>query len=712
MTPFEHKSKLEESLKLTVEELIKNNQNIPLVMGHICWGQLSEKGSFRMSRTGSKDGHRLNGSRFNFTRHVHKFGRNRTFLDFLLLHWFSNEQITNLSVKKHFEFEVCSTNKHISFDAQRSRLIISDCLSNILLPISTIDQYIDYVVPLGNNSDLESNLFYNFIIEKINAHKYQALDFLNRNDIGDLQELSLTYTNTPEDLHYIYALSAIQSALIITKASYPELSTDFGFTSRGIALNDGTEHNIIDRPIIILSVPFSYSNSHKDLIRDETNNIADFVRNFKDEKCFLTSLLKIEKSVRDNSNMFDCYNINEEIKEALEPMLKVNKTTQWTQSIILWNAILIQSLRDSIHEGKSLDFTFVIADVSEITDSNLFELTRLDFETTDIFLPWNNEGKVLDEGFPKKIYPYLYDSDNKDNKENKDKEGKYDFNIKKFISLIKRNIEKKNYPWFQDGKYALLWDSTFPSMHPHSLIRIKNSSWNVFINEVRNKRGQEILNKIHLSLVFLKNDQSGGIIIQDQFISTFRKGSKWNIDIDEKEKRIKNAIENAISSWNSISKPFFYKLIDKMTEVISSISEDPHSGCILVLSQKKPPFENMGTPWRVVKESSYASKDKTINPLELSNDELVALMSMDGATCIYLEDKAPVIAFRNILMAGKDSHLRGFNKNELDGEGSRKWSSLIAARIPTIDLVITVSQDGPVYLYTIKDKKVDIEKLE
>jgi hypothetical protein len=38
-------------------------------------------------------------------------------------------------------------------------------------------------------------------------------------------------------------------------------------------------------------------------------------------------------------------------------------------------------------------------------------------------------------------------------------------------------------------------------------------------------------------------------------------------------------------------------------------------------------------------------------------------------------------------------------QRELDGEGSRKWSSANAARREEVALVLSVSQDGPIHVY-------------
>jgi hypothetical protein len=154
-----------------------------------------------------------------------------------------------------------------------------------------------------------------------------------------------------------------------------------------------------------------------------------------------------------------------------------------------------------------------------------------------------------------------------------------------------------------------------------------------------------------------------------------------------------------------------------MSTTILAISDDPNSGCMLIIGQNiKLHFDSMGSPWRTQREEEKDNKGE-INPLNLSLDEITALMSMDGATCLFSDNNRPAISFRNIVKVSNSPVNRKIEKrtieNILDGEGSRKWSAATAATMKEVDLVIAVSQDGPIYLYypTDDDNTINIDKI-
>ena len=91
MKSFKHKDEIFKNLKTTVDELVELN-NLPILFGHITWGKLSKEGSFRLSyinRNTTFSGSLLSNNVF-FNRHINQVGRNKTFLDFLLLYWYDN----------------------------------------------------------------------------------------------------------------------------------------------------------------------------------------------------------------------------------------------------------------------------------------------------------------------------------------------------------------------------------------------------------------------------------------------------------------------------------------------------------------------------------------------------------------------------------------------------------------------------------------------
>ena len=67
-----------------------------------------------------------------------------------------------------------------------------------------------------------------------------------------------------------------------------------------------------------------------------------------------------------------------------------------------------------------------------------------------------------------------------------------------------------------------------------------------------------------------------------------------------------------------------------------------------------------------------------------------------------------------IIMVGKSKRFKGIKDPDiLSGEGSRKWSAFNVAKLYNVDLVIAVSQDGPIYIYKHNNShEVTIIKIE
>jgi len=706
METFNHKRNIEISLKETVDKLV-SDKNLPIVFGHVAWGRLSEKGAMRLSHIKPNDS---NTNTFLskdvvFNRHIKEVGRNKTFLDFLLLYWFEGADFnTSNDYKKTFSFQIMNQTDLLT--ETTNKISISKSLSKVLAPINLIKKYFEILDDKISKAEKE------YYTNELDSCRYKALDLFeaseNKNEIIVLKELAKKYKSTEfENVNLIHLLGAIQSALLFVKASFPEDEIEIGFISNSIAIKANGDKSVLNNPIIVLSTPIKQNGHITNIDTLNYDRIKTTIENFCRDATF-SNTEDVSDFIKKDLSHYIPDDFKKLIADNIKSLSPLKIKPDWTKFILYWNSALVQYLRNSIHEGKSLNFTFVVADVSEIKDCGLFDIVHLDFTdgNTETFHPYNL-GKEFDEtSFPIEYFPFLYE---------KDAESNLMFSRKKFISYIKRNIEKKNYSWFQDGKYALLWDATFPSKHPHSLIRIKNSSWEVLLNEIRNQRGKDFLDKISLSMVFLRQDQSGGIIIKDKLVSSFRKGTQWSLGLLEKDNKVKRQIANVFTSWEVYDKQ---NLIDLMTDVIISISDDPHSGCILVIAKMQPDLQSMGDPWRTLPKDKHAKESETkppINPLDLSKDEIAALMGMDGATCIYFDNdsKKPAISFRNILKINSTGKLRDFDKHELDGEGSRKWSSLNTARMENIDLVIAVSQDGPIYHYIpTTDNKIKIDKLE
>lgn len=259
-----------------------------------------------------------------------------------------------------------------------------------------------------------------------------------------------------------------------------------------------------------------------------------------------------------------------------------------------------------------------------------------------------------------------------------------------------RTIEKENYFWFQGGRYALLWDFTSPEQEPRYLLGLKDSSWHVFIANARNRRpaGTAVA---ALVVGYLDDRGGGGLIVHGEHEFTLSKDGKWIQRGDELSGRIDAYLKAA---GNGILADEERKTLVK---ALVSVSNDPDTGCMLVLANNQaiPNFETMGHPWKVKRPTSLGIGEG--DPLlELPDQELVALLGMDGAACVWKQDSKCRIAFRRLASpddAEKSRTLATNMRDNLSGEGSRKWSALLAACRKDVNLIIAVSQDGPVHFY-------------
>jgi hypothetical protein len=376
---------------------------------------------------------------------------------------------------------------------------------------------------------------------------------------------------------------------------------------------------------------------------------------------------------------------------TIDPEFLSQVVSTWTMSVARWLTVILEWLRGSIHEGHPLNFCMVLADMSQVRDSEVFEIVP--FLDSELPCPWDEDGKLRHQN-------------------NEDIKGK-------IIKPIKKAITKNNYAWFQDGKYALLWDSTFPVKSPQNLISIKNSSWNVFVNNCRHGKAPSYAEKILLSVAYVQANGSGGIIQKGEQILSFRGTGKWISGSTAREKKLTDVLKE-LGCLNDVE-------IGKIATAAIIISDDPHMGCMIAvmnrynfftigerigtgdleLNSQPLPFRSMGDYW----------KNPALTQLEEAPlEQMISLMVMDGATCVYWSDESDKakISFRH-LVVGLDKNERDLDtttKDYLDGEGSRKWSAGIAACRPDVAMVIVVSQDGPIRVFRPnKSNKTEIEMI-
>lgn len=672
--------------------------NTPLLFGHLCKGNLEKPGALRVSAVVAdktpiavlNDIPTPCDHDTAFLRHVQRFGREKTLLNWLV-YW------TRGKMKSHER-----NDSDVSFTASfllkdQSALIcretgetsVSVTFNNALLEsLASAQLATNYLCILYQSNEEYKNT------NESNGHCGRRLDEMallaaqhrTLSNIKGCQHgsknslLALcrnydadgvgTHTEIAQDVLMLRLLSALQAAFL-----YAHLFDDTGFSAGGFVCT-GRPHSDSFRkketlletvPIWVVSSgtndPESADN-HRVVLSESGNKnpIADAVSQLANASCAAPATGQIVCSQTGFTSDSATRLSEIIIKHVANPPFKL-----WCENAAAWIAHLVSSLQGAKHEGRALEFTFVMGDMAQIEDSAAFERLHLDqagFEFPPSIAIGNNEEEMLNS-----------------------------------LRRAKRTIEKENYFWFQGGRYALLWDFTFPELNPRYLLGLKDSSWNVFIANARNRRPPETA-EAAVIVGYLDDRGGGGIVVHGEHELSLSKDGVWIQRGDDLSERIDAYLEAAGSSMFSNDGER-----ETLVKALAAVSNDPDTGCMLVLANDKeiPNFETMGSPWTVKQETSTHQGDAIGYPLvELRDQELVALLGMDGAAVVWNEGSGCRIAFRRLARPDDEDKSRLLAEDvrtRLSGEGSRKWSALLAATRKDVDLIIAVSQDDPVHFY-------------
>lgn len=666
----------------------------PLVFGHICWGILSKAGAFRLTEINCKPNEQVLLQDYKnkygvtheeaFRLHINLFGRSSTLLDWLSLFMYERITFSQPNLNETNTYNLAEGKQHFAFlisediipclTVEGNSLMISEALYETLLPQDVTATYLEglYKESSSKKADGEIPAYLRLLAEQLVGARGAAIKLMkDENCLQLLDPLSDMYKKVaaiPEGFYEWVFLGALQTGLMYVNASTPKTDVAKGFVSVACCYNVHDEKPTSDNPLALLSgvLPSSFQIENlQDFIsslylallgpiRQKINSVIGF------NSLPSSDIVRSMKSDRWDPSVWETNLVNE-IRDAFA----IHAFPKWTSALVLWLTLITEKMRNSIHEGHLLNFSFVVADRSQILDSGLFDTLDLDFAADDRMLPWSDDGRSIAS---------IAERDH-------------------ILNQVRQSIGKKNYAWFQEGKYALLWDATFPSKHPQSLIRFKDSSWDVFVTHTRmGKAGRAT--EIVAAMAYLRADGSGGVIIKGQQILSFRKNQKWALRGGELQNEVSSVLRGFFEQWQ-MSQEILDSTESIFARALLAISDDPHAGCILVIfgRDRESDFEDMGKPWE--KKEGY-------DPLTMTQDELTALMSMDGATCVYLKDGGlPAIAFRGLVKVPEAGS--GINKEKkeeyLDGEGSRKWSGAYAATSENVEAVISVSQDGPIFIF-------------
>jgi hypothetical protein len=660
----------------------------PLVFGHICMGDLQKPGAFRLTHIvlGENGGSPLvklsreSGVSHEaaFGRHINVFGRHAALLDWITLWLHDNCRFVEPHTprdERQFSFLISAAPDALYLSASATSVTASGELCEDLLPQDVVARYLVFLyssrgtpprsaepIPFEAQRLMGAR---SACLRRMQEDRHQACRAI-------VASLSGKYDrrNVPESYRDWAFLGALQTGLMYARASFADGSDSAGFVSFGCCYNLHRDPTCIaQNPVGIISAVLprgpetfdSYSGFFSELLSGELDHTIHQVQryhNLPDGH----RLAVTERGQWPGEKISTC------LEEEIQRVFEVSAFPGWTHALLVWMAMVVEHLRGAKHEQRSLNFCFVVADKSQVLDSGVFDVLALMLprpgEDDYVLLPWDKEGNK-----------------------------RQGLNVGKLLDVMKREISKKNYAWFQEGKYALLWDATFPSAYPSALIRFRDSSWDVFLNDVRMRRLNRATAVIP-ALVYIRGDGSGGIVLEGRHVYSFRGSGQWSRGDGNKQGRIREYLRQHVNGWD-VKVEDLDRLCSIMADALVAIAEDPDSGCMLVVyCAKNSPhqFRRMGEPWLT---------EHGDNPLAMSCDELTALMSMDGATCLYADTSVVRVAFRRLVSVpdGRIAIKEQDEHEHLDGRGARTWSGAYAAGRPGVATVFNVSQDGPITVY-------------
>jgi hypothetical protein len=671
----------------------------PLVFGHVCLGSLTATArapydGLRITEIAAMDSAALpivaaTASKVShgaaFRRHINRFGRSATLLDWLTRRMYR----TFAAMVDPPAIPVCRVPVLVSPGSAVLRetgdtISASRELFQTLVDANFVGPYFNELYAQATSDDGPGSVCpaLSYIAEQFVGLRLAAQRLIEAlGAAATLQSLSTVYQDTPtatrnaEDEWKF--LAALQTALMYVWAAHQAGEAPVGFVSVGACYR--MQGVSVERcPLAVLSavLPASCEGTQMARIANQLETILTTKTNLAVTAASNHRAVGQDPDIHHYSTKTWTPNrIRNAVTNELQNAFPTEWFQPWRRSLVLWLSLIAERLRGTVHEGQPLNFSFVVADRSEILDSGLFEVVGLTVPDDSTLVPLNDQGMAHNATVTDAL-----------------------------LKTAVREIEKKNYSWFLDGKYALLWDASFPNKHPQHLIRIKDSSWEVFQNHIRLGKESRAA-RIVRSMVFVATDGSGGLVLNGKQVASFRKGQEWSDGSSDREQKLRDCVTKHIKKWQ-ITEDLCGRIVKTAVDALLAISDDPHAGCMLVIFEQgqKPKFEHMGEVW----QTSYG-KDFLL----MSRDVLTSLMSMDGAACLFFEDENACIEFRRLVTAPDEAKrtLHQDVREKLDGAGSRKWSAANAAKRNEVGVVISVSQDGPIHIYEAKNEKVEVDEL-
>lgn len=364
----------------------------------------------------------------------------------------------------------------------------------------------------------------------------------------------------------------------------------------------------------------------------------------------------------------------EKIGRQVEQLFQIRRQKQVAVGVTNWLLWLTEKLEGTRHEGHTLDFWFVIGDRTQFEDSRWIQVRRF---------------AELKIGFPEIIDPLGVPSEPTDtggNESQRDRAAKV--------------LTGEHYPWFQGGKYALLWDVTAvsgkPFLLPYGLASIVGSNWEQYLTQYYTGTRHIELPSNVLVYTLGRVGETGLMLGTDRGLKRvlLLRNRHWRLsDDDEREKCLKNQVLKA---------PVIQAddLRAKIGDIILRVADSPiQGGTLIVLNPDSDPseFTSMGIPWQF-----------SDNPQDIE-----ALMAHDGATILQeVSGGTPRWRFRLLLSGdGVSAQVQKVLEELLLGAGARRWSAALTAFRKGVQAVVVISQDGDISCWSTLTGSVEDAEL-
>jgi len=694
---FELETRLSKALEQDAERALQKLPSTSVVFSHLCHGLQHTLGALRLTRIwprstyasllseviggDSKEYAKL------FSRHIRRVGREGALLDFLMRYLLKTSALRDgldhgLKAASLTFSRTTSAGAPFTYDKNLHLVALSDAFYSTLIPPDLTESYWRALAEDDIHEGVRDDWKLRMMAAKLHSARGKALAMLEeKEDVKGLEhakELAGYYTvpllddemphwTSDADAQLWYLLGALQTSYMLVHMHGRKDTPLAGFVSSGIIYTseeaaDATLSHCVGIMTASLSAQEDGPQAMKtleEIQRTQAVNHAVRVRHAIDDVNFEETAPQIES-------------VRRVVEEKFEGLAQAALVPEWPPRVAHWLTNIIQWLRGSVHEGQSLNFCAVLGDYSQICDSGLFNVLTIEAnEHSRLPSPW-------------------------------DKNGKFRKNATRDIErLVRQQMAKSNYSWFQEGRYALLWDASLPTREPRALLALKSSSWDVFINECRVSRMPET--KDHAAMVvYVKSDGTGGVIFRGEQIVTFRRNTPWQVGQPQLADWVSKQIQKYVAWLNpdgmtdDAERTRASSVLATIVGASLALSYDPHMGAMLVF-MKEPidrlPFEGMGSLWNI------RERKDDLSAFDIS--ELVALMAMDGATCLYVDrNRSPRVAFGQLVGGQSESAKLRWSANwdrVLRGEGSRKWNGAMTALRDDVCLVLAISQDGPIY---------------